>query len=76
MEFWLSVWIFYVVLVAITFAFVGYSIIKSDLKDHYSAPILVVVMVLLSVFWPGTWLALLCTKVEKHHKEDDENGDY
>ncbi len=76
MEFWLLVWIFYVVLVAFTFVFVSYSIVKSDLKDRYSVPVLFTVIVLLSAFWPGTWLALLCTKVKKDYKDGDEDGDY
>ena len=74
MEFWLFVWIFYVILVAFTFAFVSYMAVKSRLNYRYSVPVLVAAIVILSVFWPGTWLAILCTRGKKDHKEDEENG--
>ena len=76
MEFWLLVWIFYVIFVVITFIFVSYSVVKHRLIDQNNVPFSLVIIVLLSVFWPGTWLGVLYTKGKKDRKEGDENGDY
>lgn len=76
MEFWLLVWIFYLIIMAFMFVLVSYEVIKQNQKDSYNAPIMVITIVVLSVFWPGTLLALLCTKGEKSHEEDDEDENY
>lgn len=76
MEILQIVWIFYVVFVALTFIFVSYSVVKHRLIDQNNVPFSLVIIVLLSVFWPGTWLGMLYTKGKKDHKEDEENGDY
>lgn len=76
MEILQIVWIFYVIFVALTFIFVSYLVVKHRLIDQNNVPFSLVIIVLLSVFWPGTWLAILCTIVKKDYKEDEENGDY
>jgi len=76
MEILQIVWIFYVIFVVFTSVLVNYRVIKKGLNDRYKPTILVTAIVLLSVFWPGTLLALLYTKGQKDHKEGDEDGDY
>lgn len=76
MEFWLLVWIFYLIIMAFMFILVSYEVIKQNQKDSYNALIMVITIVVLSVFWPGTLLTLLYTKGQKDHKEGDEDGDY
>ena len=76
MEILQIVWIFYVIFIVFTCVLVNYIVIKKGLNDRYKPTILVTAIVLLSVFWPGTLLALLYTKGQKDHKEGDKNGDY
>ena len=76
MEILQILWIFYVIFVVLTFIFVSYSVVKHGLIDQNNVPFSLVIIVLLSVFWPGTLLAVLCAKGQKDRKEGDEDEDY
>jgi len=80
MEILQIVWIFYVVFVALTFILLSYSVVKYRLIDQTNSLFLIVIIVPLSIFWPGTWLLILYrilyTKGQKDHEEGGEDEDY
>ena len=76
MEFWLLVWIFYLIFVVITCVYMSYLTVKSGINKYYKRPILVTTIVLLGTIWPVTLPVVLYTKGKKDHKEGDKDEDY
>jgi len=76
MEILQIVWIFYVIIMTFMFIHTSYEVIKHNQKDSYNAPIMVIIIVVLSIFWPVILLAYLYMKGQKDHKEGDEDADY
>ena len=76
MEILQIVWIFYVIIMTFMFVHTSYEVIKQNQKDSYNAPIMVIIIVVLSIFWPVILLAYLYIKGQKDREEGDKDGDY